>query len=182
MVLDREEIIRALARLAQRLGEMGVDGEICLLGGTVMVLAFKARSSTKDVDAVFEPAAVVREAANLVQQEQNLPEGWLNDGAKGFLSAQHETVMGDLPQFDGLRMTAPTPEYMLAMKCMASRIGSLDSEPSDVGDIRFLVRHLGLRSAEEALEIVVRYYPDDRVPPRAGYLLEEIFAEGAARS
>lgn len=176
-MLDRDEIIRALARLAERLREQGVDGEICLLGGTVMVLAFKARSSTKDVDAVFEPAAVVREAAKLVEREQNLPEGWLNDGAKGFLSARHEAVVGDLPQFDGLRMTAPTPEYMLAMKCMASRIGSLDSEPSDVGDIRFLVRYLGLHSAEEALEIVVRYYPDDRVPPRTAYLLEEIFAE-----
>lgn len=64
------------------------------------------------------------------------------------------------------------------MKCMASRIGFSDAEPSDVSDIRFLVRRLGLRSPDEALEIVAKYYPQDLVPPRAAYLLEEIFAEG----
>lgn len=63
-MLEHEQIIRALARLAEHLRERGVEGEICLLGGTVMVLAFGARTSTKDVDAVFEPAAIVREAAS----------------------------------------------------------------------------------------------------------------------
>jgi len=43
--------------------------------------------------------------------------------------------------------------------------------------IRFLVRHLGLASAEEALAIVAGYYPKSRVPPRTQYLLEEIFEE-----
>jgi len=177
-MIDREQIVRALSRVAELLRAHGAEGEICLLGGTVMVLAFNARASTKDVDAVFEPAALVREAAAQVATEQALPADWLNDGAKGFVSANHEAVAGDLPQFEGLRITAPTAEYMLAMKCMASRIGHAADEPGDVGDIRFLVRHLGLRSADQALEIVARYYPAGRVPPRAGYLLEEIFAEG----
>lgn len=176
-MLERDQIVRAIARVAEYLRERGVDGELCVLGGTAMVLAFKARASTKDVDAVFAPAAIVREAAAIVEQEQGLPEGWLNDAAKGFLSPQHETITGDLPQFDGLRVTAPTAEYMLAMKCMASRIGIADMDPSDVADIRFLVRHLGLTTPAEALEIVTRYYPSSHVPARAGYLLEEIFAE-----
>ena len=46
--LDRETILRALGRLSELLGARGVKGEICLLGGTVMVLAFNARASTKD--------------------------------------------------------------------------------------------------------------------------------------
>jgi len=50
--LDREVILRALGRLSELLGERGVMGEICLLGGTVMVLAFNARASTRDIDAV----------------------------------------------------------------------------------------------------------------------------------
>jgi hypothetical protein len=177
-MLDRERIVAALAGLAARLRARGVDGEICLLGGTVMVLAFDARAATRDVDAVFEPAAVIREAAASVQREHDLPEGWLNDAAKGFLSANHDVVATDLPQFEGLRVVAPTAEYLLAMKCMASRIGIADTDPSDVADIRFLVRHLGLPGPEAALDIVARYYPPDRVPPRAAYLLEEIFAEG----
>ena len=177
-MLEREQILRALAQVAEYLRERAVEGELCLLGGTAMVLAFKARASTKDVDAVFEPTALVREAAAIVEQEQALPPGWLNDAAKGFLSARHDSVVGDLPQFEGLRVTAPTAEYMLAMKCMASRIGVADSDPSDVADIRFLVRHLGLATPADALAVVAQYYPPKQVPARAGYLLEEIFAEG----
>ncbi len=142
-----------------------------------MVLAFRARSATKDVDAIFQPADVIRDAAAAVQQEQGLPEAWLNDGAKGFLSANHEIESGDLPQFDGLRVVAPTAEYMLAMKCMASRIAHVDTDPSDVADIRFLLTRLGVRTPEAAMAIVERFYPLDHVPPRAAYLLEAILAE-----
>ena len=53
--LDRETIILALRRLSELLRERGVQGEICLFGGTAMVLAFNARERTKDVDAVFHP-------------------------------------------------------------------------------------------------------------------------------
>ena len=142
-----------------------------------MVLAFKARPATKDVDAIFQPVDLIREAAGVVQREQGLPEAWLNDGAKRFLSANHEVEEGDLPQFDGLRITAPTAEYLLAMKCMASRIAHADTDPSDEADIRFLLAHLGIKTPEAALAVVGRFYPQDRVPVRAAYLLEAILAK-----
>ena len=107
-MLDRETILGALSRLAELLRERGVEGEVCLLEGTVMVLAFSARPSTKDVDAIFEPASLVRRLARDVAEERGLPDDWLNDGAKGFVSARHETTETDLPQFPGLRLTAPT--------------------------------------------------------------------------
>lgn len=176
-MLQRDQILRALDRLAGILRERGTQGELCLLGGTVMVLAFETRPATKDVDAIFQPVDLIREAAAVVQKEQGLPEAWLNDGAKGFLSANHAVEMGDLPQFDGLRITAPTAEYLMAMKCMASRIAYADTDPSDVADIRFLLNHLGITTPEAALAIVGRFYPQDRVPPRTAYLLEEILAE-----
>lgn len=176
-MLERDQIVRALARLAELLRDRGTQGEICLLGGTVMVLAFSARPATKDVDAIFEPADAVRQAAAVVQAEQGLPDAWLNDGAKGFLSAHHEVSEGDLPQFDGLRIVAPTAEYLLAMKCMASRIAHAETGPGDVADIRFLLSRLGIHTLEEALATVERFYPAGRIPPRATYLLESILAE-----
>lgn len=181
-MLDRATILGALRRLAELLRERGTQGELCLLGGTVMVLAFSARPSTKDVDAIFEPASLVRELARRVAAEQHLPEDWLNDGAKGFLSAHHETTAADLPQFDGLRVTAPTTEYLLAMKCMASRIAAGAEDAGDVADISFLIDRLGLSSPGDAFALVARYYPEERIPPRAMYLLEDLFARRKAGS
>jgi hypothetical protein len=176
-MLEREQIIQALRRLSELLKERTIEGEICLLGGTVMVLGFNARPSTKDVDAIFVPAQPIRELARVVQEEQNLPDNWINDGAKAFISTRHDVVKGDLPQFDNLRLTMPTPEYMLAMKCMASRITAGPPDRGDVADIRFLIRHLGLKTSDAVLALVAQYYPAGRIPPRAQYLVEDIFAQ-----
>jgi len=176
--LTREEILGALRTLSDQLGENGVTGEVCLFGGTVMVLAFTARLATKDVDALFQPTQLIRELAQKVGEAQHLPVNWLNDGVKGFISARHETTAGNLPQFPHLRLTMPVPEYLLAMKCMAARIGGTTDEPSDVADIVFLIRHLKLKSAKEVLDLVGQYYPANRIPVKTQYLVEGLFEEG----
>jgi len=139
-----------------------------------MVLSFKARPATKDVDAIFSPSGTIRELAFALGIELGLPENWLNDGAKGFLSSNHEVAAGDLPQFDHLRVTAPTAEYMLAMKCMAAGIATGAGEPDDTADIGFLMQHLNVKTVERALEVIARYYPDSSVPVRTRFLLEDL--------
>ncbi len=176
--LNRETIVRGLQLLSDELGTQGVIGEVCLFGGAVMVLAFTARLTTKDVDAVFQPAQTVRDLARGIAEELRLPTDWLNDGVKGFISARHETISGNLPQFAHLRLTMPVPQYLLAMKCMAARLGGTAGEPSDVADIVFLVRHLKLQSAKEVLEWVGCYYPANRIPVKTRYLVEGLFDEG----
>jgi hypothetical protein len=176
--LTREAILRALSALSDALGQEGVTGELCLFGGTVMVLAFTARSATKDVDAIFQPTPLIRECARRIAEEQNLPADWLNDGVKGFASARHETTAGNLPQYPHLRLTMPVPEYLLAMKCMAGRLGGTTGEGSDIPDIVFLIRHLQLKSAPAVLEIVAQYYPANRITVKTQYLVEGLFEEG----
>jgi hypothetical protein len=175
--LTREAILRALSSLSEELGKLNVTGELCLFGGTVMVLAFTARLSTKDVDALFQPTPLIREIARRIGEEQHLPTDWLNDGVKGFLSARHDVTAGNLPQFPHLRLTMPVPEYLLAMKCMAARIGGTD-EASDIPDIVFLIRHLGLKSSRAVLDLVAQYYPSERIPVKTQYLVEGLFEEG----
>jgi hypothetical protein len=176
--LSREMILKAFQEMSDQLERRGASGELCLFGGTVMVLAFAARPSTKDVDAIFQPAQIIREVAREVGEANGFPPHWLNDAAKGFVSVRHETMKGSLPQFPYLRLVMPTPEYLLAMKCMASRIGGVEEETHDVGDIVFLIRHLKLQSAEAVLDIVGAYYPKNQVPVKAQYLVEGLFEEG----
>lgn len=176
--LSREAILDAFQKMSDELARKGTTGELCLFGGTVMVLAFSARPSTKDVDAIFQPVQTIREIAKTVAELRGFSENWLNDAAKGFISARHETTAGNLPQFPNLRLTMPTPEYLLAMKCMASRIGAIEADPDDVKDIIFLIRHLKLKSPEAVMELVTAYYPPNRVPIKSQYLVESLFAEG----
>ncbi len=176
--LTREAILKALQALSDELGQQGVLGEACLFGGTVMVLAFAARLSTKDVDALFQPAQPIRELAARIATEQHLPADWLNDGVKGFVSARHQTTAGNLPQFPHLRLTMPVPEYLLAMKCMAARLGGTSGDSSDVADIAFLIRHLQLKSAPAVLDIVAQYYPASQVSAKTQFLVEGLFEEG----
>ena len=72
----------------------------------------------------------------------------------------------------------PVPEYLLAMKCMAARLGGTSGEPSDVTDIVFLIRHLKFRSAKDVLDLVGHYYPANLTTIKTRYLVEGLFDEG----
>jgi hypothetical protein len=175
-MLSRDKVLVALQRVSELLAAKDVVGEIDIVGGAAMMLAFQARQSTKDVDAVFAPVREVREAAAQVARELDLAPDWLNDAAKAFLSPHGPFTEVYTPQFPNLRVLMPTPQYLLAMKVMASRVGSIDSA-GDKSDIALLIRHLGLKRPEQVLDIVELYYASSQVLPRAVYLLEEIFQE-----
>ena len=175
--LTAETIRAALEMVSAELGQSGLTGEVCLFGGTVMVLAFAARVSTKDVDAIFRPAPIIREIAARVGAHLGLDDDWLNDGVKGFIVSEPPLTTEGLPQFPNLRVTMPAAEYLLAMKCMAGRTGA--EGVSDLPDIKFLIERLGLLSAQQALDVVALYYGKSGIPVKTQYLVEGLFEEGA---
>jgi hypothetical protein len=140
-----------------------------IVGGAVMCLAYAARPSTQDVDAVFRPAATVREAAARVAKRAGLARDWLNDGVKGFLSAQGE--FAPFLELDHLRVMVAQPQYLLAMKCLAMRIGA---EFHDEDDVRYLLRLLDVRTYEQAVSIIAKYYALERFPQKTLYALGEL--------
>ena len=68
------------------------------------------------------------------------------------------------------------PQYLLAMKCLAMRIGA---EFHDEADVRYLLRHLDIDSYERALAMITKYYSRERFPHKTLYALEEILARPA---
>ena len=167
-MLSRETILEALARLSDELGKAGVLGELNLVGGTAMILAFNARNATKDVNAIFEPTVQVRLAARAVADSLSLPADWLNNAG--------DFVPLDSLDLSNLRIQSPTPEYMLAMKVMASRTG-VANERGDGADIAFLIRLLNIKTAAHVMAIVTRYYDPARILPRSVYFVDEILEE-----
>ena len=174
--LSKTEILAALKQLNDLLAEAGVIGEICLFGGTAMVLVFNARLSTRDVDAIFQPAALIRELAARVAAERGLSVHWLNDGVKGFQSTHPELTQDSVPQHPNLRIYRPSAEYLLAMKCQASRAG--DSETiGDKSDILVLIKHLGFKTTDEVMTNLTRFFPPERILPKTQFMIHEVIAE-----
>ncbi len=174
--LAKKTILAALSQLNDELAREHVQGELCLFGGVVMVLAFHARPATKDVDAVFQPTDQMRRAAVTVQTALGLPDGWLNDGVKGWLSPQGETTEAGLPQFSNLRITRPTASYLLAMKALAARAAGPEGK-GDRQDIITLIQHLALKTPAAVFELIERFYPSQRILPKTEFLIREIFDE-----
>lgn len=139
-----------------------------------MCLAYAARPSTQDVDALFRPAREIRTAAARVAIEAGYSPDWLNDGVKGFLSERGE--FAPFLELDHLRVMVAQPEYLLAMKCLAMRIGA---EFHDEDDVRYLLRYLDIRTYEQAVAAITRYYPLDRFPQKTLYALAELLSPRA---
>ena len=57
-------------------------------------------------------------------------------------------------------------------------LSDLSDEASDIPDIVFLIRHLGLKSPSAVLDLVARYYPSGRISVKTQYLVEGLFEEG----
>jgi hypothetical protein len=53
-LLDRAAIEDAFRRLGDRLARRGVVADLYVFGGAAMALAYDARRSTRDIDAVFQ--------------------------------------------------------------------------------------------------------------------------------
>jgi hypothetical protein len=167
--LTQSDLRKLFDLLNEELGRSATVGELFLVGGAVMCFAYATRPSTMDVDAVFRPPTQVREAAARVAARARVRPDWLNDAVKGFMSAQ-----GDFAPFlelDHLRIMIAQPGYLLAMKCLAMRIGA---EFHDEDDVRFLLRLLEIRAYEEAVAIITKYYPLERFAQKTLYALTEL--------
>ncbi len=168
--LGREELLEALQAMDDELERRGVRAELFVVGGAAMAIAYDARRSTTDVDAVFAPSDVVREVARKVGGDLGFQLDWLNDGVKAFIPGEDADRIG---VFEGtfLSVAAASPRFLLAMKLLASRT------ERDQDDIRFLYDLCGFTTVDEGLELLEQYYPQRLILPRVQYLLQEMLQE-----
>jgi len=169
-LLGRQELLEALAELNEELEILNVRGEVFIVGGAAMAIAYDTRRATSDVDAIFVPSNEIRLAASRVADRLNLEPDWLNDGAKAFMPGEDENRIG-VYEGNHLSVAAASPEYLLAMKLMASRV------ERDLDDIRALYKLCGLSTAEEGLNLLTTFYPEHQILPRVQFLLQEIFPD-----
>jgi hypothetical protein len=138
--------------------------------GSAMALAYDARRSTRDIDAVFKPHGLVLDEARAVADELGLPQWWLNERASAYVAPGGDSNAPRVFDHPGLRVSAASPEHLLAMKVLAAR-------RRDADDIRFLVKHLSVTTVDEVLALCAEIFPDEEVPARARLVLEDAFGD-----
>lgn len=165
-LLDRQTLEAVFERLALELEKAEVRADLYVFGGAEMILAYGVDRATRAVDAVFEPHGAVLEAARRVAAREGLPAWWLNEQAAVYLSPQDDADRSPVFDHPHLRVAAASGEHMVAMKALAARA-------QDLEDLRALVAHLGLRSAEDVFDVVARVFPDVVLPPRKRLLIQD---------
>ncbi|MGH8931222.1 MAG: DUF6036 family nucleotidyltransferase [Egibacteraceae bacterium] len=167
--MDREEILDALHEVGQGLLRQGLQGDLYVVGGAAIALAYNTRRVTRDIDAVFEPKRQIYAAAAVVAADRGLDADWLNDSVKGLLRGPdpYRTSVFDLP---GLRVEAASPQMLLALKVLAHRINE------DRDDVRLLAGMLGLGDADQVLDHAERLLAPLRLTIAAQLFVEEVMA------
>lgn len=166
-MLTEKRIVILFGLLNEELKKENEIGEVGIVGGAVMCLVYKARPSTQDIDALFEPTKKIRSIVKKIGKRENLPEDWLNDGVKTFITDnfKRQTVI----ELSNLRVWAPEPRYMLAMKCISARWDSHDKD-----DVKFLLKFLKMKDSEKVLDLIESFYPKNRIPVKTKIFLEEL--------
>jgi len=166
---SRATILKALQALGDELTRRDIRGQIFVVGGAAMALAYSTRRVTRDIDAVFEPKSAIYQAAASVAEDLELPDDWLNDAVKGFMPGDDADPRA-VPDIHGIEVTTASPRYLLAMKLMAMRVGEDDE------DIEILLHECDLQSTQDALNLLEQIYPNRELTPKTRFFLEEIFA------
>ena len=111
-------------------------------------------------------ASQLRQWALLVASELELPEDWLNDGAKGFLNGL--TIGPLLLSAPGIQVHQVTAEQLLAMKLSAWR------DDTDINDARRLLLEFP-NLALEALWTTIEPFVIRGEELKARYALEDLW-------
>ena len=156
LTIDRVSAL--LQELGKRLVGRGIEGEIYVVGGAAMMLAYDRTRITRDIDAVGVPQAEIdAEVRAMAADHRDLDSDWLNARVLPLLprgvDGERLQVLGG----PGLTVNVASPSWMLAMKARAAR------GRRDLDDIWVLCQVLGLRAVDDVWAICDTVWGEDMI-------------------
>jgi hypothetical protein len=155
------------------------------------MLASNFRFSTEDADVspLENPwPEWLRLAVEKIAAANGWAEDWFNDGVAFHLSpladrAADHLEFSSFPRDGsppGLIVYVPTAPYLLAMKLKAMRVSNPILGEQERLDILNLMQVVGVRTIDEAIALLARYFPVSAVgAEKQRYLLKHMNLEGA---
>ena len=167
---SRSDLVELFTDLGERLGRNGVRANVYIVGGAAMALLYDDRRVTRDIDSVIlDGHGALTDAVREIARERGLPSSWLNEQASAYVSMQPDVRQTRVFDHPNLGVAAASPRHLLAMKLVAAR-------PTDVDDIRILLKVLGVHSVAEAEAVLAEVFPDAVLKRQAHLVLEDILA------
>jgi hypothetical protein len=177
VTLSRDDVLRALSDLADRLDDDGVAVSIHVIGGAAVMLSVRDdRQLTIDVDSWINAhgddavrASVLNAVVAISRRNANFRDDWLNDAARMFLpdgiGGGPEEWMPFIER-GRVRILIARPELLLAMKLHAGR------GRRDLPDLPSLIHACALSTRVEVAALFDRYYPHDDMNASVWHWLE----------
>ena len=140
--IDRVSVL--LAELGERLAGRGIEGEIYVVGGAAMMLAYDRTRLTRDIDAVGVPQEEIdAEVRAMAADHIDLGPDWLNARVLPMLPRGVDAGRLQVLGGPGLTVNVASPKWLLAMKARAAR------DERDLDDLWVLCQVLGVRTTGE---------------------------------
>lgn len=146
--LTIERVSALLAELGERLAGRGIEGEIYVVGGAAMMLAYDRTRVTRDIDAVGVPQEEIDlEVRAMAADHRDLDSDWLNARVLPLLPRGVDGERLQALGGPGLTVNVASPKWMLAMKARAAR------GRRDLDDIWVLCQILSIRAVDDVWTI-----------------------------
>lgn len=132
-LLTKSTILSAFADIARKLRERTADGEMYVVGGAAVALAYDKTRLTRDVDARLDAERnALLDAATEVAADRGWDRTWLNEEPWSFIPTEADSGETKVFEQSGLVVRAASPRRLIAMKMLAGR-------PQDVYDMALLL-------------------------------------------
>lgn len=161
-------------KIGEELAKRGELVDITIYGGSALLLKYGYRTTTKDVDAVFDgwDEENLRNITSNLAKTHKLDPHWFNDDAKMFKAdAEDLDLYKKYPDFGkgGLRVNIPKPDYMLALQVQALSTAKPTDDPKNplgkhATDVQKLACSLGF-NVQQTIDNLKFYFPSNILNP-----------------
>jgi hypothetical protein len=168
-----DDAFREIGDILVRAGKVA---EIAVYDGAAIILQFAMTFRTNDVDAHVESGnrRALMQSARQVADRRGWLHSWLSEAVTMYLGEPGgATLYGGYPSETrvGLRVYVAKPDYLLAMKLRAMRIGSRDGS-----DTTLLAYASNVTTFESMLSLLHKYFPKEPPDARRAAIVRQ-FAE-----
>lgn len=190
--LDRDQLLAAFDEIGHAATAAKTRLEIAVYGGSALLLASNFRYDTEDVDVgliEYPWPEWLHEVVERIGAANGWAPDWFNDAVTFHLSpladrAADHLEFGTFPRSNdppGLIVSVPSASYLLALKLKAIRVTDPLRGEQERLDILNLMRVLDIRTIDEAIGVLARYFPvSAATAEKQRFLLKHMELDGAA--